>query len=466
MNGKDIINLQEAYLQVYSQPEISEEAEIAAEYFYEQGLNEEDVEDLIEELGVEEFNELVYEILESYGITEISEASAAQNWIARQILQGMERHKQATQKLGQSKAGKALGSVERGLTTVGDVGFRASDAAANAIDRKIEKVKSARGSQTKSSTEREPVTPVTRRHRSHGKVKAGPRPIGRPSSVHSKPGTRSPQPYRSSRQTPALPPWGMTGGKKPRALSAKERSSRLTKQNIAKGFGSEPVQVKKEDFELWVNTLLDEGYDLSDYTWDDMMEIYEANVVMSVKSPEGKFRALNVTKARPSRNLQGKERLDAARTMRQKDVDTRFKDQGKVKQFRRRHGLPEEHEFILSHLLDEGYAESLESAQAILNSMSEEWVAEILDEVRGFGGYIPKGGTTYSGHYDDEHPGSKGSGKSDGGIKHYYARGTESGLSMSPSQRANLAAKRARREGTPEGRRRANKILTRITSAH
>ncbi len=30
-----------------------------------------------------------------------------------------------------------------------------------------------------------------------------------------------------------------------------------------------------EDFELWVNELVEEGYDLSDYTWEDMFEIYE-----------------------------------------------------------------------------------------------------------------------------------------------------------------------------------------------
>ena len=34
--------------------------------------------------------------------------------------------------------------------------------------------------------------------------------------------------------------------------------------------------LKKEDFELWVNELVEEGYDLSDYTWDEMYGIYEA----------------------------------------------------------------------------------------------------------------------------------------------------------------------------------------------
>jgi len=32
--------------------------------------------------------------------------------------------------------------------------------------------------------------------------------------------------------------------------------------------------MKKEELELWVNELIEEGYDLSEYTWDEMAEIY------------------------------------------------------------------------------------------------------------------------------------------------------------------------------------------------
>jgi hypothetical protein len=39
----------------------------------------------------------------------------------------------------------------------------------------------------------------------------------------------------------------------------------------------------KEEFELWVNELVEEGYDLSDYTWDDMLDIYEDSRRMSNK---------------------------------------------------------------------------------------------------------------------------------------------------------------------------------------
>jgi hypothetical protein len=50
---------------------------------------------------------------------------------------------------------------------------------------------------------------------------------------------------------------------------------------------------------------------------------------------------------------------------------------------RRRKALRQEevdlYDIILSHLLDEGYAETIESAEAIMVNMSEEWKNSILD---------------------------------------------------------------------------------------
>jgi hypothetical protein len=51
-------------------------------------------------------------------------------------------------------------------------------------------------------------------------------------------------------------------------------------------------------------------------------------------------------------------------------------------------GIGEEvdiYDIILSHLLDEGYAETIESAQAIMVNMSEEWRESIVDEMLGEG---------------------------------------------------------------------------------
>jgi hypothetical protein len=73
-----------------------------------------------------------------------------------------------------------------------------------------------------------------------------------------------------------------------------------------------------EEFELWVNSLVEEGYDLSEYSWEEMYGFY----------------------------------LD-------EQVDI--------------------YDIILSHLLDEGYADTQEAAEKIMVNMSEEWRQDIME---------------------------------------------------------------------------------------
>lgn len=42
--------------------------------------------------------------------------------------------------------------------------------------------------------------------------------------------------------------------------------------------------------------------------------------------------------------------------------------------------VKETYELLLSYLIDEGYADNFESAEVILENMSEEWMKEILEE--------------------------------------------------------------------------------------
>ena len=123
---------------------------------------------------------------------------------------------------------------------------------------------------------------------------------------------------------------------------------------------------------------------------------------------------------------------------------------------------------IMGHLLDEGYAETLEAAEAIMANMSEEWIQDIV-EVTG-GGHISMDDTKYT---DKLSPAQKRfhqfgpkSTKLVPGSREQHPRrnswggsrspaGTESGLSMTPRERATLAAKRAERKG--QGKR-ASKI--------
>ena len=76
---------------------------------------------------------------------------------------------------------------------------------------------------------------------------------------------------------------------------------------------------EEQEFKCWVTELLDEGYDLSDYTWDEMYDIYN------------------------------KESYDL-------------------------------YDIILSHLIDEGYADTQEAAESIMVNMSEEWKEIVVVE--------------------------------------------------------------------------------------
>ena len=75
------------------------------------------------------------------------------------------------------------------------------------------------------------------------------------------------------------------------ATYAAKHSKRLRDypKNFVKGMVDPRTYVSKkkkeqnEEFELWVNGLVEEGYDLSDYTWDDMYKFYLDEAIYSKK---------------------------------------------------------------------------------------------------------------------------------------------------------------------------------------
>lgn len=81
------------------------------------------------------------------------------------------------------------------------------------------------------------------------------------------------------------------------------------------------------DFEMWVDGILNEGYDLSNYTWNEVYEIYENATVLT----EEEYGIYNL---------------------------------------------------VLEHLLSNGYAETEHDANIIIENMSDKWVDVIIDEER------------------------------------------------------------------------------------
>lgn len=71
------------------------------------------------------------------------------------------------------------------------------------------------------------------------------------------------------------------------------------------------AEALKNDFELWIGELLDEGYDLSDYTWDEMYELYEENLTEAVLGRDVESRKLRPASERTSTALTSSQRASA-----------------------------------------------------------------------------------------------------------------------------------------------------------
>jgi hypothetical protein len=136
---------------------------------------------------------------------------------------------------------------------------------------------------------------------------------------------------------------------------------------------------EQDQFETWVDELLDEGYDLSDYTWDELYEGYK-------KLPVGKMIRQAGHKANNLMAFNKTER-EVAKMARVADrhslVKGKVRGEGQAELNRRKGEMKEDYDaydLVLEYLLDEGFADTLEGAEAIMVNMSEEWIEGIFEE--------------------------------------------------------------------------------------
>ena len=155
-------------------------------------------------------------------------------------------------------------------------------------------------------------------------------------------------------------------------------------------------------FEEWVTGLLDEGYDLSEYTWDELSEIY--NIVEAKKPlPIGKMKkkemelmskadkalgpALRTPMNSPERNAalrtseRGSNISDVRRSVSTRGGKMKF-PMPEVGRYKPKNEEVDLYDTILSHLIDEGYADTIESAERIMVNMSEDWRESIMEGMK------------------------------------------------------------------------------------
>jgi len=186
----------------------------------------------------------------------------------------------------------------------------------------------------------------------------------------------------------------------------------------------------QEEVEAWVNQLLEEGYDLSDYTWEEMYEAYAnlneartdprgrpASGPMSVYGGRGRDAGpggsgnekidrmdaaqRRVKSTQPAKKGMAADALFTKYSARQKGMEHGGEegpgpkapkrsgrsgrgantDRGSGNAAKRR--MSEDFDLfdtILEHLVAEGYADTNEAALAIMVNMSEDWREDILSE--------------------------------------------------------------------------------------
>jgi hypothetical protein len=306
MEPKELLGLYEAYQQVYEPQELTEEVEIATEYFYEMGLNENGIDILIEELGEEEFVNWVYDIAEEYTLSEATQTRLQRMADAKgKIVTGPKGSRpQSTTKA----AIKKMGGITKRISS--------SQRPGSTISGKREKAVSTAVSQQSPTSS----TPQQTRTGIAGRLGAA------------------------------------FGGAVKRAKSDIELV-RKTGQTVAKA----------------VRTGV-EGLN----TASDSRLARQARVQVK-KGLKRQQKAID-TVAPVVGRAAGKA---AAQVPAIRNTYRAGQQLGRALK-------REEYEYILEHLLDEGYAESIENAEKIVMNMSEAWiesiVEEILDEaVRGSG---------------------------------------------------------------------------------
>lgn len=193
--------------------------------------------------------------------------------------------------------------------------------------------------------------------------------------------------------------------------------------------------------EEWVESLVDEGYDLSEYTWEDMERMFYEGMHREVKT--GKV----VTKAKPGvsyyPNMPKQKSSVAIR--KEKEAKSKKSDRPNLADVYgadRRNSEPIRKEEVCQYLMDEGYTNNEVSAEVLFNHMSDEWLNSVVNNIEEL--YKGKHGQSEKQYQDGRSPAGKmisGDSKGSGANYSYKAKNTgpnPAGGSVRPQGQARM----------------------------
>ena len=170
---------------------------------------------------------------------------------------------------------------------------------------------------------------------------------------------------------------GLEAGLKDSAKKSRE-NVRKPLRNMVK---TAAKRLNKESYDLYdiiLSHLINEGYDLSDYTQLDEISDKLATAARNLRQKK------YTKSADQARNLQLSKGNRADTFYKNFDKTVKLNDTLKSREKRTGTKIPrveqlDLYDVILSHLIDEGYADTQEAAERIMVNMSEEWRESIVE---------------------------------------------------------------------------------------
>ena len=153
-------------------------------------------------------------------------------------------------------------------------------------------------------------------------------------------------------------------GKKP--VNEKKELPDFIKKKVEekKGKKKDDCECDKKEVKEWVSELIDEGHDLSEYTWDDMIEMFNEGLRhRDAKTGE----VTDKPEIGKTYYTDGPRQKSSVKKQKVDPFGGRFKK-----------------EEVCDYLMNEGFANNPVSAEIMFNHMSQEWLDAIEEAFKPF----------------------------------------------------------------------------------
>jgi hypothetical protein len=290
--------------------------DIATEFFYNCGLNENGVDIVIEELGEEKFNEFVFDLAEEYILSEALTgkkklpATGKQLGISRRA--APKKHTEARIKAQGGTQTQMQSSSSSGTIKKKDIGKKIT------ADKTKEAIDNAKKDQAPSSEKTRPAGQERIRQALSDTVKKATSPEARKSAAKSAGNIT-----RGALDTVAR--GALSAWKGHQAAMKRKKEGASVAQQVGAGLGSAASSFFKKGkahLREWVKSLIEEGYDLSDWTMKDLEEEYNYLCEEAESEQQQKLfgLALSVKRGETSRDDASAEVLKIVDSMSEKEI--------------------------------------------------------------------------------------------------------------------------------------------------